>query len=133
MKKIIKNFKAEILYLLFGGLTTVINVLSYYLFYNFLKCSNVLSTIVAWVISVLFAFVTNRIFVFESKEKGIKNILREISSFFTFRFLTGVMDLLIMWLTVDIMHWNGMFWKIVSNILVVILNYFASKIFVFKK
>lgn len=127
-----KKYKQEILYLVFGGLTTLVNILCYYIVYNALKIPNVLSTAIAWIISVLFAFVTNRIFVFESKAKGFKNILREISAFFVCRLLTGGMDVLVMWLAVDVMDWNGMLWKIISNILVIILNYFASKRLIFK-
>ena len=132
-KNLAIKFKSQILYLLFGGFTTLVNIAGYCLFYNVLHCSNVLSTIIAWMLSVVFAFVTNRIFVFESNANGLKNILREAASFFACRFLTGVMDVAIMWLAVDVMCWNGLLWKIISNILVIILNYFASKIFVFKK
>lgn len=133
LKELLIKFKSEILYLLFGGLTTLVNIVSYYLFYNVLRCSNVISTVIAWVFSVLFAYVTNRIFVFESKASGTKALLREIAAFFTCRLLTGIMDVAIMWLAVDIMNFNSMLWKIISNVLVIIINYFASKIFVFKK
>lgn len=128
-----KKYKQGILYLIFGVLTTLINVLCYYLAFNGFKIPNLFSTVIAWIISVLFAFVTNRIFVFESKEKGTANIVREISAFFVCRLLTGAMDVLIMWISVDIMNWNSLVWKIISNVLVIILNFFASKIFVFKK
>lgn len=133
LKELLIKFKSEILYLLFGGLTTLVNIVSYYLFYNVLRCSNMISTVIAWVFSVLFAYVTNRIFVFESKANGAKALLREITAFFTCRLLTGIMDVAIMWLAVDIMNFNSMLWKIISNVLVIIINYFASKIFVFKK
>ncbi len=128
-----KNCKQGVLYLVFGALTTLVNVLCYYLAYNVFKTPNVLSTVLSWIISVFFAFVTNRIFVFESKAKGIKNIMREISVFFTCRLLTGVMDVLVMWISVDVMNGDSLLWKIISNIVVIILNFFASKFFVFKR
>lgn len=128
-----KKYKQGILYLIFGGLTTLINVFCYYLAYNVFKMPNVLSTVLSWIISVLFAFVTNRIFVFESRAKGTVNIMREISAFFLCRLLTGVLDVAIMWLSVDIMNWNSFSWKIISNILVIVLNFFASKMLIFKK
>ena len=121
------------MYLIFGALTTVVNIISYYLAYNVLKIPNVASTVISWVISVLFAFLTNKIFVFESKVKGFKAIFREISAFFVCRLLTGVLDVAIMWISVDIMNWNSFSWKIISNILVMVLNFFTSKILIFKK
>ena len=128
-----KNYKQGILYLFFGALTTAVNIISYYASYNIFKISNVTSTILAWTLAVLFAFVTNRIFVFESKAKGFKEIIRELLAFFICRLLTGAMDVLIMWISVDIMNWNSMLWKIISNVLVVVLNFLASKLFIFKK
>lgn len=121
------------MYLIFGALTTVVNIISYYVAYNVLKIPNVASTVISWIISVLFAFLTNKIFVFESKVKGFKAILREISAFFVCRLLTGVLDVAIMWISVDIMNWNSLVWKIISNVLVMILNFLASKLFIFKK
>ena len=128
-----KNYKQGILYLFFGALTTAVNIISYYVSYNILKIPNVTSTVIAWALAVLFAFVTNRIFVFESKAKGFKEIIRELLAFFICRFLTGAMDVLIMWISVDIMNWNSLVWKILSNVLVMILNFLASKLFIFKK
>ena len=128
-----KNYKQGILYLFFGALTTAVNIISYYASYNIFKISNVTSTILAWALALLFAFVTNRIFVFESKAKGFKEIIRELLAFFICRLLTGAIDVLIMWISVDIMNWNSMLWKIISNVLVVVLNFLASKLFIFKK
>lgn len=128
-----KNYKQGILYLIFGGLTTAVNIAVYYLLFNWLSLENVPSTVIAWVASVLFAFVTNKNFVFESKEKGFKNIFRQITAFFGCRLLTGVMDVAIMWVAVDLLEWNSLVWKIISNVLVIVLNYFASKLLIFKK
>ena len=118
-----------ILYGIFGVLTTVVNFLVFKVCADLIKTSTVLSTAVAWFISVVFAYITNRVWVFESKEK---NTLKESSNFFMCRAGTGILDVIIMYITVDIFFWNKDLMKILSNILVIIINYIASKIFVFK-
>ena len=127
------RYKEVILYLFFGGCTTVINIVTYGLLYGLMHVANVPSTIIAWVVSVLFAFYTNRRFVFESKQTGTAARWREFVSFFGCRVLTGALDVVIMALAVDVMGWNGLVWKVISNVLVIILNYIASKFFIFKK
>lgn len=119
-----------ILYVLFGVLTTLINFLSYSLLYYSLKIGNTPSTIIAWAMSVLFAYVTNRLYVFESKNN---NKFKETAEFFLCRTATGVLDVLIMYVGVDLLLQNGQLIKILSNVLVIVLNYIASKIYIFKK
>ena len=119
-----------ILYVVFGGLTTAVNIVSYWVLYYGLAVSNTLSTVIAWILSVVFAYITNRIWVFESKnEKTVKEAL----SFFLSRGLTGALDLLIMCVFVDVLLFSGIIIKILSNVVVIILNYLASKLIVFKK
>ena len=125
--------KSVILYLIFGGLTTVVNIVTYHICYEMLSVSNFLSTILAWFFSVIFAYLTNRIFVFESRATGLRAWLQEILSFFACRVATGVMDVVIMVVAVDYFHQNSMLWKVISNILVIIINYIASKYLIFKK
>lgn len=129
---LIKKYKSLISYVFWGICTTVINIAAYYLLYDLLNVANVPSTIIAWIIAVVFAYITNKIFVFDSRSFEIKKIAREMISFFGCRFLTGVMDVAIMYFAVDIFELNAMLWKIISNILVVILNYIAGKLIVFK-
>lgn len=128
----IKN-KSMILYILFGGLTTLVNIVAYHICYEVLLISNFLSTIIAWLFSVIFAYLTNRIFVFESKASGIEAWIQEILSFFGCRIATGVMDTVIMVVAVDYLHQNSMLWKVISNILVIVINYIASKYLIFKR
>ena len=128
--EIYKKYKMPILYLIFGGLTTILNIATYFIFYNVFKISNVTSTIIAWIIGVIFAFITNKIYVFESKSKSI---FYELTTFLACRLATGVIDLGIMYLTVDILKLNGLLMKIISNIIVIILNFVFSKLIVFKK
>lgn len=123
------KFREIFLYLLFGGLTTAVNIISFY-FLDLIDLSTALSTVLAWLFSVIFAFVTNKIFVFESRNKAF---LKELISFFTCRIFTGVVDLLIMLVFVDMFELNSLLIKVLSNILVIILNFLFSKFFIFKK
>ena len=129
---IIKKNKSVILYLFFGACTTAINVICYYLLCHLLEIPTVAGTIISWFVSVVFAYITNSIFVFESKATGFKNKTLEIIEFFLGRVATGVLDTLIMFVTVDLLHYNGVIWKIISNIIVIILNYVIGK-WIFKK
>ena len=124
--------KQLILYLFFGVCTTVINTICYGILYELLLVNNVLSTILAWLAAVIFAFVTNKVFVFESKRNNATEKLSEITSFFGCRILTGILDVVIMAVAVDYLRWNGLLWKLISNIIVTIINYIASKFFIFK-
>ena len=133
IKSLFMKYKGLIMYAVFGVLTTLINIAVYYLSYNILHIPNVPSTVIAWVLAVLFAFVTNKKWVFDSKSFDKKTLQREIPAFFLARILTGVLDVVIMYLAVDVFKMNSTLWKIISNILVIILNYVASKLFVFVK
>ena len=131
------KYKDIILYLFFGVCTTVVNVVTYWGLSElslFPKGINaVANTWIAWFVSVVFAYVTNRKWVFESKVSGIKAIIGEIGAFFACRVTTGIMDAVIMYVFVDRMHFNNMLVKILSNVLVIILNYVGSKLLVFRK
>ena len=129
----LKKHKEILLYLIFGGLTTLVNIVVYAVCADWFHWGTVASTIIAWVLSVAFAFVTNKLFVFESKHRSLKSLVFEVCSFFGCRLLSGLLDLFIMWLTVDIWHWNGLLMKIISNIFVIIINYLFSKAIIFRK
>jgi len=124
------KYKMQILYLFFGGLTTIINIIAYYISAYLFNLNTVTSTIIAWFLSVIFAFITNKIFVFESKSKSI---FYELYKFFACRIGTGLLDLAIMYITVDLLNWNDLIMKIISNVIVIILNYILSKVIVFKE
>ena len=133
LKELIKKYRHMILYVLFGGLTTVINMAVYALCYEVCGMSNVLSTVLAWLVVVLTAYITNKVWVFESRSFDRKTVLREMASFFGCRIATGVLDVGIMYGAVDVMGWNGTLWKLISNVIVIILNYIASKLLIFRK
>ena len=132
-KELWEKYKDLIPYGIFGVLTTVVNVLVYALCAKTFGLSTVVSTAIAWVAAVLFAYITNRKWVFHSKATGAAAIAKEIVSFFVCRLLTGVLDIGIMKLFVDILGFNDVIVKVASNIIVIILNYVASKLVIFKK
>ena len=132
MKELLRKNRELISYLIFGVLTTLVNYVSYLLFAPLFETTTV-PTIIAWVLSVIFAYVTNRIFVFRSKARGWKSLSFEVVSFFGARALSGILDVGFMWLFVDTMGFNDKWMKLISNVFVVIFNYVASKLVVFRK
>lgn len=132
MIQLIKKYKEQILYLIFGGLTTLVNVFTYFVCRE-LNASVTLSTIVAWFVAVLFAYITNKLFVFESKCANASQLLHEIAGFFSCRLFTGLLDLGIMYVSVDILNFNELVMKILSNIIVIALNYIFSKLVIFNR
>ena len=127
-----KERKDLIPYLFFGVATTAVNYIAYLMLYRTGACSNVVATSIAWLAATIFAFVTNKLFVFKVPFTTAKALLVELGSFYFFRIATGVMDVAIMWLSVDVMNLYPELFKIISNVLVVILNYIASRLFIFK-
>lgn len=132
IKRIYKTNKQLVLYLFFGVCTTAINTICYWLLYETLAWNNMISTILAWVAAVLFAFVTNKVLVFESRRTSVAEFTGEVASFFGCRLLTGVLDVAIMAVAVDLLKWNGLLWKLISNVVVIVINYVASKFLIFK-
>ena len=132
-QKLYKKYKDLIPYVFFGVLTTIVNIVIYALCAKYIGWGTIVSTVIAWIAAVLFAYITNRKWVFHSKAKGIKAVCVEIISFFTCRLLTGLLDVGIMRLFVDILGFNDVIIKAVSNILVIVVNYIASKLVIFKK
>ena len=118
-----------ILYGIFGGITTLINIFAYWACTRILNIPVVASTVCAWTIAVLFAYWANRNFVFHSKNS---DILKEFTEFFACRIGTGILDVIIMYIFVDVLGFYDVVIKTASNILVIILNYIASKLFIFK-
>lgn len=132
LKNLLNKYMSVILYGVFGVLTTLVNIASYYLLYDILHIPNVASTSVAWLFAVLFAFVVNKRYVFNSISWNRAVVLREARDFFACRVLTGLLDVAIMYVAVDLLSLNPLAWKFFSNLLVIILNYIASKFIIFK-
>lgn len=133
IKQVYEKYKAFFAYAFFGVCTTIVNTVVYWLFADLFHFLVVPSTIIAWFFAVLFAYFTNRKWVFLSQASSKAEMLREILSFYSCRIATGVVDWLFMFVFVDILHFNDLIVKVAANFLVIILNYIASKVLIFKK
>lgn len=120
-------------YLFFGVLTTVFNYLVYLPCFNLLHISAAVSNITAWVVAVIFAYLTNKPFVFHSFDWSVKTVLPELGKFVSSRVVSGALETSIIYITVDILLMNGNVMKLITSVLVVVLNYVASKLLVFRK
>ena len=124
--------QSVILYLIFGVLKTLVNILAYWLAAHVLGLGVTASVIIAWILAVLFAYFTNRKWVFISNANNSREILRELGAFFACRIFTGVLDILLMYIFVTLLNFNDLLIKALSNIAVIILNYLGSKFLIFK-
>lgn len=131
-KYLTEDINEKFMYLFFGGLTTLVNIVTYRIGTSFFGIDYITSSIIAWIASVIFAFLTNKYFVFKSKNDNLISIIKEIFSFFIFRVLSLLLDLGTMFLFVGIVKINDLYAKIIANVLVVLANYFASKLIIFK-
>ena len=128
------NYKEIVNYLVFGGLATLVNFISYYIFARVIGIDEVISSGLSWLCSVIFAYITNKIFVFESETKSKRQLLKECVSFFLARIISGILcDIGTFALMVRVFNINDIFSKIVTQVMVVIVNYIFSKFIVFRK
>lgn len=133
MKSIIVKYKEIILYGVFGLGATLINIISFYIFRQLLGIELIPSNVLAWALAFIFAFITNKLWVFESRNWKSTAAIKEMSSFLITRLTTLIMDTFLMWLFVECLTINNLISKIVVNGIVIIVNYVASKFWVFKK
>lgn len=122
-----------ILYLVFGVLTTVINIVVFEVCYNRLGWSWQAANALAWILAVAFAFITNKVWVFRSKSFQANIFWKELLGFLAARLFSLGVDYACMWLFIDILAWNGLPSKIVDNVIVVVINYVLSKLVIFRK
>ena len=133
LKVLVEKHWDVISYLFFGVLTTAVNYIVYLPCYNVLGLSGSVSNAIAWVGAVAFAYLTNKPFVFRSHDWSMKTVIPELSKFVGCRVGSGVLETAIIFLTVDCLAWNGNVMKLLTSVLVVVLNYIGSKLLVFKK
>lgn len=119
-------------YLIFGTLTTVIDWIAYTLMRH-VGVDYRLATGLSWFVSVVFAYVTNKLFVFRNYIFSLSYLWKECLSFFACRISTGIFNLLAMMFLVDILHMNEYLGKMLIAVIVIILNYVGSKLFIFRK
>ena len=133
IRKLIKQYWDVISYLFFGVLTHMVNFLVYFPLYNLLNLSGLLSNVIAWIVAVAFAFVTNKPFVFKSHDWSASVVRPELTKFIGCRLASGLLETVAIWLFVDQLAQNVNWVKIIVSVLVVILNYIFSKCIVFIK
>lgn len=120
-------------YLFFGVLTTVVNYAVYLPCYNLLGLSAAVSNVIAWVAAVAFAYLTNKPWVFKSHDWSMKTVVPELTKFVACRVGSGALETGIIFVFVDWLGFDGNVFKLITSVLVVILNYIGSKLLVFKK
>lgn len=130
---IIRKNKDILVYIFFGVLTTAVNYAVYFPLYNLTAFSATLCNCIAWFAAVIFAFLTNKPFVFHSSDWSINAVIPEFLKFCSCRLASGAAESIVVLITVDLLSWNGNIWKIMTSIFVVVFNYFGSKLFVFRK
>lgn len=125
--------KETISYVIFGILTTIVNLISYYFFSSIININYLISNTISWIISVVFAYITNKFYVFNSKDKKKDVMVKEFIKFVNCRLTSGVIEILLLFLLVDMMKVNDIISKLAIGVIVVVLNFIFSKIFVFQK
>ena len=142
---LIKKFmtKEVILYIVFGVLTTIVNIATFYVLTTFAHITENISNIIAIILAVVFAYVTNRKLVFNSTAKTFKEIVNstaknvseiivEMFKFFSARFFTMLVEFFGFMLLFDVIHIPNLISKVIVTVLVIVLNFFLSKFFAFK-
>lgn len=125
--------RETISYLFFGVITTIINYAAAMVCFYFFHIEEVTSNNIAWAVAVIFAFFVNKVFVFESKSWEAKRVIREFYTFIIARLLSLLFENVFVYIASDICHIEFAITKVVSNVFVMIMNYFASKFVSFKK
>lgn len=125
------KYKEQLLYLFFGALTTVISIAVFALFTEVIPCDELVANILSWILAVLFAFLTNRTWVFQSAAG--KRFGKQMVSFYLGRVATLLIEEALLLVFVKWLLWDGMIVKIAAQVIIVVLNYVISKLFIFKK
>lgn len=128
-----KKHEEGLNYLIFGFLAFVLNYVLYNVFESLFHMHYLLATALSWVLTVVFAYWTNRTFVFKSKNAGTSGLFKEFSSFIGARIATEVLELLLMYLMVDIAALDSRIAKLIGQTIVIVTNYFLSKWWIFKE
>lgn len=127
------KYKETIYYLVFGVLSTIVNIAVYILCTRTLNIDFIISNWIAWIAAVIFAYITNKFWVFESKKIQIKFLIKEFLSFVSCRIVSGIIEMFLMYVMISILSINDFVVKITTNIVVVILNFIFSKLIIFKE
>ena len=128
-----KRFKEQLLYLFFGGLTTVLSIFLFWLCTVPFSMNPLVANVICWIICVAFAYITNRTWVFQNRASDVTGIVKECGRFFTGRLGTLALEEVVLWFGIDLLGFNSMAVKIVAQVLIIIGNYVISKWLVFKR
>lgn len=132
MRTLFEKYRELILYVFFGGLTTLVDWASYWLMTDLLHVPYMAAAFLSQIFSILFAYVTNRRFVFESRVSGVRAVAAEMAKFFGARGVSLLLNMAVMFLGVDLLHVNDKVIKVIASVLVIVANYIFSKLFVFR-
>lgn len=132
-KQLWETHKELILYVFFGGCTTLINIVSYFACRQVLCMPIVPADVIAWLVSVIFAYVTNKLFVFESKSWRPRLVLKESAEFLAARVFSLGVDVVMLYITVTILDFWELPMKVLANVVVIVINYIFSKWIIFRK
>lgn len=128
-----RKHKEVLLYLFFGGLAFIVSIVTFALFNVGFKINELVANILSWIITVLFAFFTNRIWVFDAPTNGVEQFCKQMISFFGGRVITLVVEEIILLIFITEMQFPSMIVKIISQAIVILFNYVISKLLVFRK
>ncbi len=132
MMKLYNKYREIIDYIIFGGLTTLVNIVAFFIFETLLGWPYLIANAVAIVLSILFAYITNKLFVFKTRNMTFNENMKEFLKFIGFRLVSGLADMAAMWMLVDLISIDTNIAKLLTQFIVVILNYVFSKLFIFK-
>lgn len=132
MKKLFLKYKEAFLYLFWGAVTTLVNYVVYFLCTDLFLLNYLLSNVLAWIVSVIVAFLSNKALVFRSLSWNKATLFREIWKFLSARLFSVVLEMALLYVFVDLLLFNDGIVKIAAGMLVVLLNYVFSKLFIFK-
>lgn len=132
MREAYQKYRKILLYLMFGGLTTLVNMVAYFYLTKLVGVHYLAANAGAWLAAVLFAYVSNRAYVFTSGGRGLVFMFKECLSFISCRILSGLIDTGIVLVMIDLLHFQDLIVKITANAVTVVLNYFFSKWIVFR-
>lgn len=128
-----KKYKEMLLYLFFGGLSFIVSISTYAGFNVGMGINELVANVLSWIITVLFAFLTNRVWVFQSPTNGVSEFMKQMFAFYSGRVITLIIEEVILLVFITWLGFNSMVIKVIAQVIVILLNYVISKLVIFKK
>lgn len=133
IEKLYHKYREMILYFVFGCLTTILSIVSFEMFFGYMRLRTTISNVISWIIAVSFAFFTNRLFVFKTSRNTKENAWHQGVKFFVGRIVTLILETILLLLMIDTLSFDSIIAKIIAQIVVFISNFLISKLIVFRK